>query len=74
MSDNKTCPFCGEDILRVATKCKHCHEFLTPAKNTSSAASKVEHSMGGQMKQVIGCFAIIGIGILLFILITLIVS
>lgn len=27
----KACPFCGEQILSIAKKCKHCGEFLTSA-------------------------------------------
>ena len=24
----KACPYCGEAVLKVAKKCKHCHEML----------------------------------------------
>lgn len=27
-SETKQCPYCGEEILVVAKKCKHCGEFL----------------------------------------------
>jgi hypothetical protein len=30
MSDTKACPFCGEQILAVAVKCKHCRSMLGP--------------------------------------------
>jgi membrane protein YdbS with pleckstrin-like domain/predicted RNA-binding Zn-ribbon protein involved in translation (DUF1610 family) len=34
----KRCPFCGEVILAIAKKCKHCGEFLDRATPESSAA------------------------------------
>ena len=36
MNDTKPCPYCGEEILAVAKKCKHCKEFL----NDAAAAEK----------------------------------
>jgi len=30
VSKYKNCPFCGEQILGIASKCKHCGEFLNP--------------------------------------------
>jgi len=38
-SEVKKCPFCGEEILATAKKCKHCHSFIEdePVKNPQSS-------------------------------------
>jgi len=32
------CPYCGEQILRAAQKCRHCGEFLRNTRSTTSRA------------------------------------
>lgn len=49
MSDTKACPWCGETILAVARKCKHCGEFMDDPKGpeTDVAASGGWEHLGG---------------------------
>lgn len=39
-SQEKACPFCGENILLVATKCKHCGSMLTSSQSEQKAPTK----------------------------------
>lgn len=36
MEEKKLCPYCGEEILAVAKKCKHCGEWLDKKENAEA--------------------------------------
>lgn len=46
MSDTRACPVCGETILAVARKCKHCGEYLDGPPGGAAAAPAGPHKEG----------------------------
>lgn len=44
---NKQCPFCGEEILSTAIKCKHCHKWFND-DTTESEKQKMECPFCGE--------------------------
>jgi membrane protein YdbS with pleckstrin-like domain len=46
-STTRACPYCGEQILTVAKKCKHCGEFLDASGKPSIASAPQKESSAG---------------------------
>jgi hypothetical protein len=44
MQETRSCPWCAEQILTAARKCKHCGEYLTEASNPADAPASMGQS------------------------------
>ena len=54
MSENtKTCPYCGEEILAEAIKCKYCKEMLVETENITP--SNIEGTITNYINLVLEC-------------------
>ena len=76
--DTKLCPFCSEEILWTAKKCKHCSEYLDETFNEPVQQQQQPQQIVVKQKegcflqtlnfgcQVIGVFCLIILGIVLY--------
>lgn len=75
----KRCPYCGEEILAIAKKCKHCGEWLekettedtysqdVPHEESSIDADKTKQKKKLPWKNILKCMGIIAVAALLFL-------
>jgi uncharacterized membrane protein YvbJ len=59
----KQCPYCGEEILNVAIKCKHCGSLLDEKPVTENSSRELKSKNSIRSKNLSGKEIVMGIGI-----------
>lgn len=68
MNEKKICPYCGEEILAVAKKCRHCGEWLDNQEEiTPSVAPQHSVSQKKSAKFLLFMAALLAIAVLIFL-------
>ena len=70
----KKCPFCGEEILAVAIKCKHCQSLFSQDDSTSTNNLGIKQTSATGQNKKIGCLGYVGAGVLIIIIFVVISS
>lgn len=72
--ETKTCPYCGEEIMAIAKKCKHCGEWLDEEENKDEEEEEVDDDFSPGvgyyvqklLKRIVGTIILLIIALLLF--------
>lgn len=66
MEETKRCPFCAEEVLAAAIKCKHCGSLLDEALAAVKSSGRKKSSLVGRILTVLGLalFASLGVVVL----------
>jgi hypothetical protein len=65
--NTRACPFCGEDVLQVARKCKHCGEFLDDGKSSHARKPAGDTPVVDEAAKMLGQLMALGVSLLMIL-------
>lgn len=61
MTDTKMCPYCSEEIMAGAKKCKHCGEFIDSTLRTAKEKEQKEVVVKSENSGLVTVLIVLGI-------------